>query len=120
MTVLRPAYRPTTLRIPPTLVEELAYVRTDSRRPSLLAIIRRPARTARLEARLDRYRWANAGLRDRLAELTAERERVRRILDDELANLADDGARLSHAVVRRLEAALIVDPTPNPYSRRAR
>jgi hypothetical protein len=43
------------------------------------------------------------------AELAALRERVeamRRVLDDELANLADDGARLSHAVVRRMEAAL--------------
>lgn len=34
------------------------------------------------------------------------RERMQRVLDDELANLADDGARLSHAVVRRMEAVL--------------
>lgn len=36
--------------------------------------------------------------------------RVRRVLDDELANLADDGARLSHSVVRRVEAALAARP----------
>jgi len=46
-----------------------------------------------------------------LAAKVAELERVianvRRALDDELANLADDGARLSHSVVRRIEAALL-------------
>lgn len=44
--------------------------------------------------------------RAELAELRAKVERVRRALDDELVNLADDGARLSHSVVRRVEAAL--------------
>lgn len=34
------------------------------------------------------------------------RDRIRSVLDDELANLADDGARTSHSVVRRMEAAL--------------
>lgn len=34
---------------------------------------------------------------------------VRRALDDELANLADDGARLSHSVVRRIEAILAAE-----------
>lgn len=45
--------------------------------------------------------WENADKQSRTAI-----ERVRRALDDEIANLADDGARLSHAVVRRIESAL--------------
>ena len=41
-----------------------------------------------------------------LADLRAAIKAIRRALDDELANLADDGARLSHSVVRRIEALL--------------
>lgn len=37
--------------------------------------------------------------------LAARLAKVERALDDEEANLADDGARLSHAVVRRVRAA---------------
>ena len=44
------------------------------------------------------------------AERDALREGMRRVLDDELANLADDGARLSHSVVRRMEAVLDASP----------
>ena len=46
---------------------------------------------------------------DLLDELEAQRAlvgRVERVLDDEEANLADDGARLAHSVVRRVRAAL--------------
>ena len=39
---------------------------------------------------------------------------MRRVLDDELANLADDGARLSHSVVRRMEAVLVASEADRP------
>lgn len=49
-------------------------------------------------------RWF--ALHDRVDRAEATIARVRRALDDELANLANDGARLSNSVVRRIEAAL--------------
>ena len=58
-----------------------------------------PQRTMEVE------REARAALAERDA-LRATVARVERALDDEEANLADDGARLSHAVVRRLRAVL--------------
>lgn len=54
------------------------------------------------------YCWAfdqDAALKA-LAEAEVRLAGVRRVLDDESANLADDGARLSHSVVRRIEAVL--------------
>ena len=44
--------------------------------------------------------------RARAEAAEAKVARVERALADELENLADDGARLSHSVVRRIEAAL--------------
>lgn len=62
------------------------------------------------EAREQDAAWARTRAFNTLDRLTAAKAealaRVRRALDDELQNLADDGARLSHSVVRRIEAAL--------------
>ena len=64
------------------------------RAPRRLMLIRRTSRTAQLEGILARYRWANAGLRERLAELVDQRED----LLDALAVIIDEEARvLGHA-----------------------
>lgn len=56
--------------------------------------------------KVELYLAENARVRAENARLRETIARVERALDDELANLADDGARLSHSVVRRIEAAL--------------
>lgn len=91
--------------VPPAPVEALSYVRTDSRRPSLLALVRRPSRTAQLEGLLNRHRWANAGLRERLAELTRQHEQTL----DAIAVIVDEEARVighAHPVIVRVRAQL--------------
>lgn len=74
-------------------LEALGYTR-QRRRVSLLALVRRPSRTTQRERLLDRYRWANAGLRERLrVEVTAHDATL-----DTLEALTDDQARiLGHA-----------------------
>lgn len=57
----------------------LGYTRRP--RVSLLALIRRPSRVNRLEGLLDRHRWANAGLRERLAKLDEALAAVERVTD---------------------------------------
>lgn len=47
-------------------------------------------------------------LRNKRDRATEQLATARRAVADEVANLADDGARLSHGVVRRLEAVLEV------------
>jgi len=57
------------------------------------------------EAKLERYRWANAGLRERLAELDVEREQ----LLDAIAVIIDEEARTighAHPVIVRVRAQL--------------
>jgi len=90
---------------PPMALDSFAPVRRERRRASLLALIHRPSRAAQLEALLDRHRWANAGLRDRLRELE----------DEHAATLAsigaviDDTARTlghAHPVVVRVRGIL--------------
>lgn len=48
-----------------------------------------------------------------MADATSDVARaMQRVLDDEIANLADDGARSSHAVVRRMQAVLTPEASP--------
>jgi hypothetical protein len=61
--------------------------------------------------------------RERAEAAEARLRNVARCLDDEEANLADDGARLSHSVVRRLRAIVPepaeVTPPPTDFERAA-
>jgi hypothetical protein len=77
----------------------------ERRRLDLLAVVRRPSRVAQLERLLDRHRWANAGLRDRLRELEDDRAD----LLGALADVIDEQARTlghAHPVVVRVRAIL--------------
>lgn len=85
------------------------------RRASLLALVHRPSRVAQLERLLDRHRWANAGLRDRLAELLDERDHAAASRDayldalETIANVIDEQARTlghAHPVITGVRAAI--------------
>ena len=63
-------------------------------RAQVLALVRRPSRVAQLERVLDRYRWANAGLRERLRVAEVRHDQTL----DELTALVDEQARtIGHA-----------------------
>lgn len=75
------------------------------RRASLLALVHRPSRVTQLERLLDRHRWANAGLRDRLAELEGEHTATLAAI----ATVIDDTARQlghMHPVVTGVRAII--------------
>lgn len=65
------------------------------------ALLRRPSRVTQLEGLLNRYRWANAGLRERLARLDHTITAVDAIADQTAAEL---GHR--HPVVLALRAVI--------------
>jgi hypothetical protein len=80
------------------------------RRATILARFRRrPTRADLLEARLERQRFVNAGLRGRLAELTEVRDE----LADAIAEATDTTARElghNHPAVTRIRAILASVP----------
>lgn len=70
---------------------------------------RRTPRTAELEGIVARYRWVNAGLRERMAELTDQRDELIAALED----ATDDTARTLghlHPAVTSVRAILASVP----------
>jgi hypothetical protein len=59
-------------------------------RAQVLALVRRPSRVAQLERLVARYRWANAGLRERLREAEVRHDQTL----DELTALVDEQASI--------------------------
>lgn len=86
---------------------ELGYreVPRTTVRAQVLALVRRPSRVAQLERLVARYRWANAGLRERLAELTAERTVLTRLIDEQARTLGH-----AHPLIVGARAILEEDP----------
>ena len=86
---------------PPMALDSFAPVRRDRRRVQLLALVRRPSRVAQLEQLTARYRWANTGLRERLAELDAALDTIDAVIDEQARILGH-----AHPVIVDVRAAL--------------